>query len=108
ESLHFEFVSLDDLLAGSEIISLHTTLSPTTHHILNGTTLAKCRPGVIIINTARGRLIDTHALREALDSGRVGAAGLDVLEDERVMRQPAAGIIASEIIAHLHGDVPPN
>jgi D-lactate dehydrogenase len=108
ESLKFEFVSLDDLLVGSDVLSLHTSLSPATHHILNRTTLAKCRPGVIIINTARGRLIDTHALREALESGQVGAAGLDVLEDERVMRQPAAGIIASEIIEHLHSDVPPN
>lgn len=105
-SLQFSFVSLDELLASSHILTLHAPLLPATHHLLNRAAFAKCRPGVIVINTARGRLIDTDALREALESGQVSGAGLDVLEDERVMRQPVAGIIAAEIVEHLQSDAP--
>ena len=103
-ALGFTFVPLNELLAHAEIISLHAPLVPATWHILNRETLAKCQPGVFIINTARGSLIDTLALREALDSGQVGGAGLDVLEDERVLRAPASKIIAADIIAHLRSD----
>ena len=103
-ALHFTFVSLDELLAKSDIISLHAPLSAATYHILNRDTFAKCRPGVHIVNTARGSLIDTLALREALDSGQVGGAGLDVLQDERVMREPISHIIAADIIQNLRSD----
>lgn len=103
-ALKFTFVPLEELLAQSHIISLHTPLSPATFHILNRETIARCREGVLIINTARGPLIDTVALREALDSGHVGGAGLDVLEDERVMRQSASNIIAADIVEHLRSD----
>jgi D-lactate dehydrogenase len=103
-ALGFTFVPLDELLAHAEIISLHAPLTPATFHLINRDTLAKCRRGVFIINTARGSLIDTAALREALDSGQVGGAGLDVLEDERLMRAPAAKIIAADIVAHLRSD----
>jgi D-lactate dehydrogenase len=103
-TLDFTFVPLEELLAQSHIISLHASLSSATYHIIDRDTLAKCRHGVIIINTARGSLIDTHALREALDSGQVGGAGLDVLQDERVMRQPVSRIIAADIIQHLRSD----
>ncbi len=103
-ALGFTFLPLEELLARADILSLHAPLTPATRHLLNRETLAQCQRGVIIINTARGALIDTHALREALDSGQVGGAGLDVLEDERLMREPAAKIIAADIIAHLHTD----
>ena len=103
-ALHFTFVPLDELLTRSDVISLHAPLSPATYHILNRDTLARCQPGVIVINTARGSLIDTLALRDALDSGQVGGAGLDVLEDERVMRQPVSHIITADIIEHLRSD----
>ncbi len=103
-ALGFTFVPLAELLARSDVISLHAPLTPTTYHLLNHQTLAQCRRGVIIINTARGSLIETLALREALDSGQVGGAGLDVLQDERVLRAPAANIIAADIIAHLRSD----
>ena len=104
QTLHFQFVSLIELLARSDVISLHASLSPATYHILNREALAQTRRGVLIINTARGGLIDTAALRDALDSGQVGGAGLDVLEDERVMRQRAASVIGAEILRHLRGD----
>ena len=100
----FDFVPLDELLASSDVISLHASLSAETYHILNQESLAKCRRGVLIINTARGSLLDTHALREALDSGQVGGAGLDVLQDERVMRESASRIISANIIEHLRSD----
>ncbi|MEP6667663.1 MAG: NAD(P)-dependent oxidoreductase [Chthoniobacter sp.] len=104
QALDFTFVPLDELLREAHIISLHAPLSADTYHILNRETLAKCREGVLIVNTARGALVDTHALREALDSGQVGAAGLDVLQDERVMRQSVSGIIAADIVQHLRSD----
>ena len=103
-ALDFCFVPLEELLAKAHIISLHASLSAETYHILNHETLAKCREGVLIVNTARGSLIDTQALREALDSGQVGGAGLDVLQDERVMRQSVSKIIAADIIQHLRSD----
>lgn len=102
--LDFSFVSLDELLTKSRIITLHAPLSAATYHILDQQALSRCQPGVLIVNTSRGSLIDTQALREALDSGQVGGAGLDVLEDERVMRQSVSKIIASDIIQHLRSD----
>jgi D-lactate dehydrogenase len=68
---------------------------------------AKCRRGVFIVNTARGGLIETDALCEALDSGVVAGAGLDVLEDERVMRRETSHIIGDQIIERLHANFPP-
>jgi D-lactate dehydrogenase len=102
--LDFEFVGFADLLARSDIITLHTTLSAENYHLLNRETFAKCKRGVLIINTARGALIETEALREALDSGQVGGAGLDVLQDERVLRDTASNIIAKDIVEHLRSD----
>jgi D-lactate dehydrogenase len=103
-TLDFSFVPLEELLAQAHIISLHASLSAETYHVLNRETLARCRRGVLIVNTARGSLIDTQALREALDSGQVGGAGLDVLQDERVMRQSVSKIIAADIVQHLRSD----
>lgn len=103
-SLDFTFVPLAEVLAQSHVISLHAPLTASTYHILNRDTFAQCRRGVLIINTARGALVDSQALREALDSGQVGGAGLDVLQDERVMRQSASNIIAGDIVQHLRSD----
>jgi D-lactate dehydrogenase len=100
-------VSLDELLSRSDIISLHATLTPETCHLLNRETLGKCRPGVIILNTARGGLIDTAALSEALASGQVAGAGIDVLEAENVMREEATNIVAAEIVERLHSPFTP-
>lgn len=103
-ALDFTFVPLEKLLRESHIISLHACLSAETYHIINRETLAQCQPGVLIVNTARGALVDTEALREALDSGQVGGAGLDVLQDERVMRQSVSKIISADIVQHLRSD----
>lgn len=77
-----EYVPLDTLLAESDIITLHVNASDESHHLINAAAFEKMKPGITIINTARGRLIDPDALIAALESGKVGAAGLDVLENE--------------------------
>ena len=74
-----EFVSFDDLLARSDVVSLHTPLTPETTHLFNRETFAKMKPGAVLINTARGRMVEDAALLEALESGHLGGAGLDVV-----------------------------
>lgn len=76
------YVSADELLAQSDIITLHAPASEANYHILNREAFGKCKDGVLIVNAARGTLIDTAALIDALESGKVGGAGLDVLEHE--------------------------
>ena len=77
-----ELVALDQLWAESDIVSLHAPATPETHHIVNAESLAAMRPGVVIINCARGGLVDQEALLAALDTGHVAGAGLDVTEPE--------------------------
>jgi D-lactate dehydrogenase len=97
-------VSLDELFTRSDIISLHASLTADTYHVINRKSLSRMKRGVLIINTARGALVDTAALRDALESGQVGGAGLDVLQDERVLRQSAPEIISADIVRHLRSD----
>lgn len=75
-------VSLDELLERSDILTLHTPLTAETRHLLNRERFERMKPGAIVINTGRGSLIDTEALVAALESGRLGGAALDVVEDE--------------------------
>ena len=77
-----EYVDLEELLAKSNIISLHCPLTKENMYIINQKAIEKMQKGVFIINTSRGKLIDTAALIEGLKSGKVGAAGLDVYEEE--------------------------
>jgi D-lactate dehydrogenase len=100
--LGFRYVTLPELLVASDIISLHATLTPESIHLLDRDAFVLCRTGVIIINTARGALIDTEALLEAMDGGIVGGVGIDVLEDERVMRGGWAKLVRDQIVDRLH------
>lgn len=77
-----EYTDPKTLARESEVISLHTPLTPETHHIVRRETLGLVKPGTILINVSRGALIDTKALIEALKSGRLGGVGLDVYEEE--------------------------
>jgi len=77
-----KFVALDDLLRAADIVSLHVPLTPETDKLLGADRLKRMRPGAILVNTARGGLVDQGALVEALDSGHLSAAGLDVFADE--------------------------
>ena len=77
-----EYVELSRLAKESDVITLHAPLTPQTDRIVNEESLALMKPGVILINVSRGRLIHTHALIKALKSGHVGGVGLDVYEEE--------------------------
>ncbi len=81
------YATLDELYAHADIISLHAPGTPGTHHILNADSFKKMKDGVVIVNTARGELIDTPALLQALRSGKVSRAALDVLEGERELQK---------------------
>jgi glyoxylate reductase len=85
-------VSISELLSESDIISLHCPLTPETQHLLNRDTLSQCKKGVFIINTSRGPVIDERALIEALNSGQVKRAGLDVFEREPQLEQQFLGM----------------
>ncbi len=77
-----DYVSLDDLFAQSDIISLHCPLTEDTYHIMDESALKKCKEGVVLLNTSRGALVDAEALLAAIKSRHVGAACLDVYEEE--------------------------
>lgn len=99
----FEYVDLGTLYRGSDIISLHCPLTKETYHLINKTTIAKMKPGVMIINTGRGMLIDSKALIEGLKTGRVGFAGLDVYEEESdyFFEDFSNKVITDDVLARL-------
>lgn len=76
------YVSLTELFANSDIISLHCPLLPETHHLISETAIAQMKPGVMLINTSRGGLIDTAAVIAGIKSGQIGYLGIDVYEQE--------------------------
>jgi lactate dehydrogenase-like 2-hydroxyacid dehydrogenase len=73
---------LDELLATADVVSLHCPLTPETHHLIDGSALAAMRPTAVLVNTARGAVVDERALVAALLAGEIAGAGLDVYEDE--------------------------
>jgi lactate dehydrogenase-like 2-hydroxyacid dehydrogenase len=77
-----EFRDLPDLLATSDVVTLHCPLTPQTHHLVDDAALARMRPTALLVNTARGGIVDTDALVRALTEGRLAGAALDVFEDE--------------------------
>ena len=79
---HSRSLTLDELCATADYITLHIPATPETRHLFNATRLAKCKRGIRIVNTARGELIDEGALADAIESGQVAGAGLDVFEVE--------------------------
>ncbi len=80
--LGLDYTSLEDLLATSDIVSLHCPLTPDTHHLINAGSIRVMKPGAMLINTSRGALIDTPALIAGLKSGHIAHVGLDVYEEE--------------------------
>jgi len=86
EVLGFEYVSLEDLLARSNVITLHVPYIKATHHLMNKDTFKLVKKGAILINTSRGAIVDTEALIEALDNKILAGAGLDVVEGEELIK----------------------
>jgi D-lactate dehydrogenase len=103
EALGVRYVSLDELLRESEIVSLHVPLTHDTYHLLNAERLATMRPGVTIINTSRGGLIDTPALIAAIETQQVGAVGLDVYEEEegKFFRDLSDIVMQDDVLSRL-------
>jgi D-3-phosphoglycerate dehydrogenase len=123
--------SLDELVAGADVLSVHAPLTPETRHLIGREAFARMRPGTILVNTSRGPLVDREALLEALESGRLGGAGVDVLEVEPpdpadpLLRHPRVVITphvaykseesvaelqrkaAEQVVIALAGDTPP-
>ncbi|KAI8317662.1 hypothetical protein K4K59_000016 [Colletotrichum sp. SAR11_240] len=100
------YVSFDELLRTSDIISVHVPLSAATTHLIGPEEIAKMKPGVVIINTARGAVIDEAAMAAALDEGHVAAVGLDVYEkepivDERLVKNERA-LLVPHMGTHTH------
>ncbi len=102
EAYGVRYVELPALLEQSDIITLHAPATPETRHMLNASSLAKAKHGVIIVNTARGDLIDSGALLQALQTGAVRYALLDVLEHEQVFEESRALIAHPNVVATPH------
>lgn len=125
-----ERMELHELLAVSDYVSLHVSLTPETKHMIAAQTLAQCKRGAVLVNTCRGGVVDTAALVEALRHGPLAAAGLDVYENEpavpeelvalpntvlvphvgsatRTTRDAMATLCADNVIAVLSGEEPP-
>ena len=108
------YVQFDQLLSESDIISVHVPLNNSTRHLISAEDIAKMKHGVVIINTARGAVIDEAAMAQALDESRIAAVGLDVyerepqidkrlIENERALLTPHIGTHTTETLAEMEG-----
>ena len=89
ERFGFRYVELNELLAAADVISLHVPATPETRHLLSDAAFARLKPSALLVNTARGNILDTAALVRALADGRLAGAGLDVLPEEPLIREEA-------------------
>ena len=103
QQLGYDYVDLDTLYKESDIITLHCPLNHDTYHLINKESIAKMKPGVMIINTGRGGLIDSKSLIDSLKSGKVGSAGLDVYEEESeyFFEDFSTQVLTDDILARL-------
>lgn len=83
-----EYVSLEELYQKCDVIIFHCAYSKQNHHMVNAQTIAQMKPGVLLINAARGGLFDTQAVLDGLNSGHLGGVALDVIEGEEILRRP--------------------
>jgi glyoxylate reductase len=130
-ALNMTYLPMDDVLKQADFISVHTPYMPSTHHLISERELDLMKPTAIIINTARGPIIDEKALVKALQAGKIAGAGLDVFEHEPAIepelltmenvvllphiasaslktRTLMATMASDNIVAHFHGQRPPN
>jgi D-lactate dehydrogenase len=103
QELGMDYVPLPQLLAQSDIITLHCPLTPQTFHLINAETIGLMKPGVMLINTSRGAVIDTKAVLDGLKSGMIGYVGLDVYEEEAdyFFEDLSGEVIADDVLARL-------
>ena len=103
EALGGRYVGVDELLACSDVVSLHCPLTDATRHIVNATSLARAKRGSILINTSRGGLIDTEAATEALKTGQLGGLAIDVYEQEASLffQDLSSTVICDDVIQRL-------
>lgn len=87
KEMDFEYKSLEEVVAVADIVTLHAPYNKDNHHLINKEIISKMKKGIYVINTARGELIDTDALIWGLKEGIIGAAGLDVMEGERELKE---------------------
>lgn len=87
EILHFNYAPLDEVLAQSDIVTIHAPYNEHTHHLINRQNIKKIKKGALLINTSRGGIIENEALIEALDDQTLSGAGLDVLEGEEFIKE---------------------
>lgn len=98
-----EYLPLDELLAVSDIVALHLPLTPETYHLIDAAAIERMKRGVMLINTSRGALVDTRAVIDGLKSGRIGALGLDVYEEEADLffEDLSGTVIQDDVFARL-------
>lgn len=99
-------MNLEDVLATSDVISLHVPLTDTTHHMINADNLARMRPGAVLVNAARGGVVDETALAQAMRAGHISGAALDVFETEPLTTEAAtvfAGLSNLILTPHIAG-----
>lgn len=100
KELDFKYLSLDELLTVSDVVTLHVPFLPETDHLMNKERIAKMKKGAVLINTSRGAVVETSALVEALKSGHLGGAGLDVLEEEGVVKDEMDFLVSGKSEGH--------
>ncbi len=100
KELGFEYKSFDDLLAVSDVVTIHVPYLPATHHLFNEQKLSLMKKTAILINTSRGQIVDTQALVKALKDGIIGGAGLDVLEEEAVIKDEMEFLKKGSMVGH--------
>ena len=103
EEFHLRYVSLEELCRTSDVITIHVPLLDSTRHMIGRKELEQMKQGVILVNTARGGLIDDTALAEALTNGKVAAAGLDCVENEELSSNPLARMSNVILSPHMGG-----
>lgn len=98
-----EYVDLEELFAASDIVSLHCPLTPETHHLVDREAVERMNDGVMLINTSRGKLIDTRAVIDGLKSGKIGHLGLDVYEEEEELffKDLSNRVITDDVFSRL-------
>ena len=101
KDLDAKFMSMDELIESSDVLSLHCPYSPATHHLISENQLARMKPTAYLINTARGPIVDEQALVDALKAGQIAGVGLDVFEHEPTVNPELLELDNAVLIPHL-------